>query len=311
MRRLDRANVGLYRVTLKWSGVESKRGRYDWAYYDRLFLRASRSNVRLLPVLLGSPAWAARREPYPPTTSANKRAFYRFAAAAADRYGPTGGFWAGKSFGRSVRAHYWQIWNEPDLPKYWNQTVSPSGYGRFLKATASALNSADSTIQVVSAGLTRDCKNRVGCTTRFLDKMLDDPRVGRAIDVFALHTYTTDWRNALPERLAKARRVLDRHSSSRGKRMIITEFGWSSGGPPSKYRVSRSEQARRLEYVYRQLLRVRRKYRLMGAVWFGYRDPGHKAGKRDFWARHTGVFDSRNRAKPAWSSLLEITGGRR
>jgi hypothetical protein len=55
-------------------------------------------------------------------------AFSRFAAAAAQRY-----------------VNYfvaWEIWNEPDLPRFWPPTPRPDVYARLVSATCAAIKGA-------------------------------------------------------------------------------------------------------------------------------------------------------------------------
>src|SRR3954452_17252189 len=65
-QRMGHARVGIYRTTMLWSIVESRRGRHDWRYYDEMIARAAHAGVTLLPTLVGSPHFAAKRETYPP-----------------------------------------------------------------------------------------------------------------------------------------------------------------------------------------------------------------------------------------------------
>jgi polysaccharide biosynthesis protein PslG len=122
--RIDRANVDLWRNIFVWATVEAEKGTYRWTRYDRLFADAAANNVRIIPVLIGSPRWANWKPQLPPKDAATRRRFYQFAEAAVARYGPHGEFWRDKPYPASVRATDWEVWNEPNLRNYWG-TVDP------------------------------------------------------------------------------------------------------------------------------------------------------------------------------------------
>ena len=62
--------------------------------------------------------------------------------------------------------------------------------------------------------------------------------------------------------------------------MWITEVGWATGPKDDGYfTVPESAQQVKLDELYRQLLTVRPGYRLLGAVWFDYRDHDRKPGQ--------------------------------
>jgi len=86
-KQLKASSVRTYRLLLSWIRVERPAPRSDGthSYYDSVFVNTGRRGVRIMPLLDGSPRWAASRSTYPPTTSTGKLAFRRFAAAAAKR----------------------------------------------------------------------------------------------------------------------------------------------------------------------------------------------------------------------------------
>ena len=97
--KLAGSNVRLYRMDVLWNKVEPRPPRsdgthvYEWRYYDRMFRTAARHGVRILPVLQGSPRWAASRPQIQPRTTVGKAAFAAFAreaGSATGRPGPCG-----------------------------------------------------------------------------------------------------------------------------------------------------------------------------------------------------------------------------
>ena len=300
--RLDRANVHVWRNIFVWNTVESERGTYKWDRYDRMFADAAANNVRILPILIGSPKWANWKPQLPPKNADTRRRFYKFSEAAVARYGPHGEFWRGKPYPRSVRAVDWEVWNEPNLRNYWGK-VDPRAYGNFLRLTSAAANRADPDVRIVSGGLyTGGCSAGM-CVDDFVRGMFSVDGVEEAVDAVAIHPYTAKGTDGVFDWLDVLRREIRRATGS-SKRLMITEFGWSTSG--SHYTtVSRDAQARLLNSTFRELIARRHEYRLTAAIWFGFKDLGG-----DSWQNGTGLFDQEGRIKPSWRKLVEVTDGR-
>lgn len=307
--RLGRAEARLYRVNLNWSAIDRGGGSYYWDRYDALFDRAAASGVRLMPVLIGSPRWAAPKPQWPPRSASNRRAFRRFTAAAVQRYGPNGQFWKGKPHSSWVRARWWQVWNEPNHRSWWtNRKPNARAYASMLIDISAAAKQTDPAVKILSAGLPQSAVRRSCgslCISTFLTDVFEVRGAARAIDAVAVHTYSRDTDDVLA-RLDYARSAMRKFRDARNKHLWITETGWATGGNHPAFTTTYSGQARRLEDSYRKLLRVRYRYNLLGAVWFNLRDPYRSSS----WQRNTGLFDWRGRSKPAWRALLKITGGR-
>jgi polysaccharide biosynthesis protein PslG len=316
LARLHRAEVHSYRLNLLWSRVEWAPGRYNWKYYDALFLRAARADVRVLPVFLGSPAWVCNPNcryhilHYPPRTDRARKRFYRFVYEAARRYGPNGYFWSDKGLPRAIRVKWFQVWNEPNIPNYWNNAPSPEGYARLLKNAALAVKRADRDVRVLAAGLPYSTKRSSSAPIPmpiFVRRMLAVPGVASAVDGIAVHTYTPRV-SGLFEYLNLARRAMRASLGGATKPLFITEFGWATGGA-SGVSTTPAKQAELLRSAYGQLLERHAAYRLQGAFWFSYMDRRPKPGAAAWFGWYTGLFDRNGRAKPSWREYTAVTGG--
>jgi hypothetical protein len=117
------------RVTLDWSQIEPRKGRFDWSVPDALLAALHAHRIAPLVTLYGSPRWAngGRAENWAPKRGAT---FAAFARAAARRY-------------RYV--HLWTIWNEPNQVRSLRPT-SPRIYTQRL------LNPAYAAIHAVQRG---------------------------------------------------------------------------------------------------------------------------------------------------------------
>lgn len=302
--RMGTGKVGLFRFNLEWSVVEATRGTYDWSRYDRLVGQAAAAGVRGLPVLYGSPGWAARRNTYPPRSSA-RRSFSRFLTAVADRYGRGGDFWREHPELRSRVVTHWQVWNEPNLPVYWNRRPSARQYASLVKLARRSLRRGDRRAKVVLAGLPR---SRLGAKPEtYLRRLYRVRGFRRQFDVVAIHPYARDDRGVAAA-IRRIRKVMDAGRDRRTP-IWITEVGWATSGPRSVFRTSRRGQATRVRKTFRTVLRLRRSHRVGAVIWFAWRDRPLNEGERDWWAVHTGLLGLDGEPKPGWRELVRVTGG--
>ncbi len=318
MDKLRRANVQSYRIQLNWASVESRRPTgncspggtscrryYDWSHYDRLFARAAARGLRVLPVVLGSPRWAYSKQTTPPLGPVGRRSYYDFTKAAARRYGPNGTFWSGRGVPRALRAHYWQIWNEPNLPNYWNGRPNPAQYASFLSGASDAANRGDPDVRIVVGGLPYSTIRGTIDPRTFLRGMFRANRnIYKKFTAVGLHPYARN-----PDLVLEAVRVMRIAMNDIGrmgsKDIYLTELGWASGRSDGRFQVSESTQARYLRDIYGKLLGARNRYNIRGAIWFSLID----VRGADWWGERTGLLRSSGSEKPSWSSLKRVTGG--
>src|SRR5262245_60341379 len=97
------AGFAAVRTDLFWHDVERERGRYDFSTYDGLM--ASLKRYALTPILILDYGNRLYDGGDAPRSDEARRAFARFAGAAAARYA-----------GQGV---IWEIWNEPNVRWAW------------------------------------------------------------------------------------------------------------------------------------------------------------------------------------------------
>lgn len=303
---LRRAKVKVYRQQISWAVVQPRQGKpYVWDRYDRIFANAGRQGITILPVLLGSPPWAARKAPYPPNSLSNRRAFYRFAETAASRYGPNGAFWKERGInGAAVGARSWQVWNEPNLGNYWNKRPNAAEYARLVRGTDQAIKRANAGATTILAGL--PYSKYAVAPADFLRAMFRaDPKIYNAFGSAAVHPYARTPSYAIDYGVRPFRAALNRLLPRGVYRSIwVTEIGWATGRPDGRFQVREATQARNLEVFYNKLLAIRKSHRIKGAIWYSYADrPG-----ADWWAERTGLLRTSGSAKPSWYRLKCVTG---
>ena len=124
--------VNHVRVEFPWRFIEPQRGVYDWSRADLIVSEADAYHVPLAPVVVYSPPWVGA-----PTAAPSPDDFRAFMEALVGRYHSS--------------IHYWELWNEPDLDKYWSagerayvESILVPGY--------QGVKSADPSAQVVLGG---------------------------------------------------------------------------------------------------------------------------------------------------------------
>jgi hypothetical protein len=282
------------------SGAESVRAAFDWrasqpsesgpidfSAMDAVVLAAARQRLEVLPVVHRTPDWAAAQPSHgagsPPRGTTG---YTRFLTALVGRYGPRGSLWTEQPDVPRMPIRDWQVWNEPNLTRYWSSQPFARPYVKLLRASRRALRAADPRSRTIMAGLPNE-------SWIALRKVYRAGGRG-AFDAVALHPYTGRPRNVV--RLVElARREMRRGRDGR-KPIWITELSW----PASKGRTSGASgfvttergQADRLESALLLLSRARRRLRIERVIWYTWLS---REGSRN-------AFD--------WSGLRRVRGGR-
>lgn len=168
------AGAGLHwtREEFLWEGVEPARGAHNeslLARHDARVEKLAAAGIRILGLLDYGVEWSTGGGA--PSTDEQRADFARYAAFMAERY-------------RGVITH-WEVWNEPNLEKFWRGTPDPGAYGRLLRTTAAALRAVDPEIQVVGGAIS-------GCGRKdraFLLRALAAAGPG-ACDIVSIHPYS-------------------------------------------------------------------------------------------------------------------------
>ena len=271
-----------------------------WAHSDRAVRIAARRGLRLLPVVVTSPAWAARRDHLasPPEGTATYAAFV---GTLVERYGPNGTFWRENPSLRRAPLREWQIWNEPTHPGFWSDQPWVEDYVALARAARAEVRRLDPRGRTIAAGF-------VGPSWESLEAMMKVPGAKTAFDAVAIHPYTRNILGVL-DMLRLCRQALDRAGLKRMP-MYATEVTWpSSKGRAERFgfEMTEAEQARQLKGGIRVLARERRWLRLTRVYWFTWLthdestvDPFDYSGLRKLMP--SGAV----RTKPAFTSYLTV-----
>ncbi len=291
------AGAGILRQEFNWATIEQQPGQYKWGNYDALVREAAKHGIEVMPMLIDPPTFRASHAKgsdgaiYPPKNYAD---LGDFGAAIAHRYGPNGSFWAANPSVPKVPVHRYELWNEPNIPRFWEPSPNAAQYVAMVKAAAPRIRAADSSAEIISAGISEPRNPCCVPLRTYLAQMYGAGARG-VFDSIALHPY---WETAegVVGLVEAARQIMSDGGDSKAG-LWITEVGWATGGDPYRYNTDEAGQAARLTTLYRTLVQRRCELGMRGVVWTMWRDqpPGE-------WTQYTGLERSNGSAKPAFEA---------
>jgi hypothetical protein len=258
--RMATNGVETVRLAMRWDVIAAGGdGSLDLAGPDAEVAAAAARGLRVLPVVQGTPGWAASSPTKPP---ADPAAFGRFMTALVARYGPDGTFWAERADLPRLPIRAWQVWNEPNLTRYWTGKPFAKTYVKLLRAAHRALRDADPGATIVLGGLPNE-------SWKALRRIYRAGGHG-AFDAVALHPYTGKPADVL--RIVRLAREVMRDYGDRRLPIWITELSWPAAkgkvDHPVGFETTNKGQARKLDAVMKRLVAARRQYRIERVIWY-------------------------------------------
>lgn len=294
------AGVTSVRGDFSWRLIQAGgRTAYDWAQTDRIVEAANRHGVGLLPILTETPDWARRLLCVVPGACPPRDPddFARFARAAAERYAPLG-----------VRA--WEIWNEPNLARFW-AVPNPLGYGRLFVAAQSAITSVDPGATVLLGGLAGGATLIGGGLDPrpFLRGVCLLTSACRVASGLAYHPYTD---GTLPSKTNQLSAWAKISRTTPSLRSVLADSGvpdlpiWLTevGAPTGSNNVvpnyvTESVQAQIVQDAYAT---ARTEPGVVSLYWYSYRDEPGLVGAEAFF----GLKRADGSPKPAWQVFVDV-----
>lgn len=259
---IARSGTRTIRVAAYWSDLEPADGVRRLETLDALVLSAARRGIGVMPVVHRTPQWAAAQPDVVASPPKDPRTYARFLTALVARYGPSGSLWRANPGVQRRPIRRWQVWNEPDIPRFWSVENWAPGYAKLLKVAYAALHRADRNSVVVAAGLT----NRSWVDLRKLYRA----GARRSFDVAAIHPFSRRVGNVV-KLVGLARKEMVRAGDTR-KPLMLTEVSWSSGKGVSTFNygweTTEAGQAQRVRQALPALARLRGPLRLAGVYWY-------------------------------------------
>ncbi len=122
---------------LEWRLAEPSKGTYDWYGLDQLLGMAQDLQLQVILRVTSAPDWARSGSENAPPDDMNDLGDFMF-ALASHAQGEVAGY---------------IIWNEPNLPHFWDGSPSPAEYVSMLAAVYDRVKAGDPDALVVTAGM--------------------------------------------------------------------------------------------------------------------------------------------------------------
>lgn len=287
MAALSALGLKWVRVHLHWYHLEPQEGVFELAALDDTASQLVAHGLEALFCLVGSSRFATTApsgtteyiDVWPPRDNAE---FANRLVALARRY---------------PMVTYWQIWNEPNSPGFWQPQEDAAAYARLFNTAATALKTALPDRKAVMAGMMYF--SVMPSTGKLMLQVLGESRDVRGADVVAYHPYTDQPEGEPGTMLRETGNWLNAGLRHFGAREIwATEFGWSTYPGPVVVQsiISEEEQA---DYLLRRLsLMMTMDYDRV--FWFALSDLDERAPPRD---RFYGLLRRDGTPKPAYHAL--------
>jgi hypothetical protein len=304
------ARVRTNRFLVNWRRVEPSQGSFSWNFTDQFIGRLASRGIRAVPVLWGNPDWVSGGAARPPLDSAyDVNAWRNFLKALVARYGPSGSYWttayrqqhgAGAT---PLPVQSWQIWNEPNLKKFYLPYPAPKEYARLVKLSHDAIKSQDPQARIVLAGMPGygDLK-----AWDFLNSFYSVAGIKNYFDAAALHPYASDLAHVRLE-IQNVRGVMANRADG-ATPLWITEIAWGSA-PPDSFGINKglTGQANMLYGAYKMILQNRSAWNVQRLFWYLWRDPRASQAATCSFCASAGLLRYDRTPKPAYSTFRGFT----
>ncbi len=199
LARMRKAGIRWARADFSWSAAEPRQGEWDYTRFDRTVRMAEEAGVQLLPILDYDVPWARPAHEH-------LAAWKTYVRKTVRRY--------------KDHIRYWEVWNEPNLEKFWNDEPDPVAYAKLLAATYDTIKNIDPDLQVVFGGVS-------GIPMDYIEGVLE-AEGGDKFDVLAVHPYRyphAPEERSLIEDLRELRRLMADFGHG-GRPIWVTEMGY-------------------------------------------------------------------------------------
>ena len=281
MEMLAAAGFRWVRMDFSWEGTERRAGEYNFAGYDRLLRSLDRFGIRALLILdYSNPLYDQGLSPH---TEEGRKAFARWAAAAAVHF--------------KDRGVLWEVWNEPNLRQFWKPQGNAQHYAKLARETCDAVHLAAPGSLCIGPATSR-------IPLDFIGQCFENGLLG-VWDAVSVHPYRSQApETVLPEYEALRREIRRYAPAGRVIPVISGEWGFSSIA-------TQMTPERQGDYLARQFL-TNLSAGVPISIWYDWHDDGADEKEKEHhfgtvaFPYHAGrepVYDP----KPAWDAAKKLT----
>ncbi len=283
---LKEAGFGWVRKDFDWATIEKNEGEYNFEKYDAFVNALNNAGIKVLLILnYRNPLYDSNLSPY---TNIGRRAFARFAEAAARHY--------------ANNDVAWEIYNEPNWG-FWKPVPNVEHYIELARVVTQTLKRAAPRQPILApalAGPTSDQSKKEASYT-YLNAVLNDP-VAKQWNAISIHPYCTPKK---PECIFNEAPRLNSLLSWHGIKApyIFSEWGYHTA---NRKGVSEDVQA---AYAARAFL-ITSSMRMPFSIWYDWQDtaddPGD--GEHNYGLLYYNMLDSNSDGtrKPAFNAIRDL-----
>ena len=218
---LKELGVAIVRVDFLWSDIEPSPGIFKFQKYDEIVNILANRNIAVLAILDYNPSWI--------NNAWNSRPDFKLYI----NYAKT----VVRHFKGKVK--YWEIWNEPDSPAYWQPQDYLLSYVKLLKQVYPAIKKEDPSCYVLNGGVANP----------FSVKLLYKYGAKDYFDILNVHIFADPYSSEFPSYIRSVYKGIVKTMDKYGdfnKKIWVTEIGcpgrdntfkrWWMGKSPTQYR---------------------------------------------------------------------------
>jgi len=264
------AGIGWVRTDFAWSGVERQPGQWHFEMLDETVDWAEAERVRILPILDYDVAWARPAHEH-------LDLWLDYVRRVVTRY--------------KDRIRHWEVWNEPNLEKFWKDKPDPAAYVKLLRATHREIKRIDPGLVVVLGGT-------AGIPWEYIEGIYEAGGRGH-FDVMNVHPYRypgSPEERPLFDDLVRLRELMQKHGDA-AKPVWITEMGWPTHQGPRGV----SEQRQALMFARSYLLALQSGVEVV--FWYEFQAT---EGRTDYNEHHFGIVHRELDPKPAYQAMKTL-----
>ncbi len=316
LQSLKATHVRTVRYLFQWESIQPKNAStFRWGPSDNFVGRLAHSGIRAVPTVWGNPKWVdgLNDTSRPPIDHPQDRvAWQNFLKAVANRYGPSGTYWSNgykQDWGANaipLPIQSYQIWNEPNLKKYFIPYPAPKEYAQLLQLSSTALKSVDPKAQVVLGGMPGSGDVNASVFLDQLYKQVKVPNVQRFFDAAALHPYAPTI-SQVQSQITQFRSIMKKHGDA-ATPLWISEIAWGSAPPDSRgINKGPAGQAQMLKDAYNLILSHRATWNIKNIFWYHWRDPKQSHASCTFCSS-AALLNFNRTKKPAYAQFKSFAG---
>lgn len=249
------AGFKIVRKDIFWNHVEREKQLFNFAGYDQLTQSLIKNGIRPYYILDYSNSLYEKNRSV--VTKEGQDAFVRYVSKVTSRYK-----------GKGV---IWEIWNEPNIGKFWNPQPNFDEYLNLVKRVSKTIKENDSSGIVVApalAGLNDE-------SLKWLEELLKKGFLNY-IDALSVHPYRSQTPETVIVDYQKLRILLSKYSS-KDITILSGEWGYSTAQGPGTANMNEYTQA---NYLVRMFL-INLLSDIPISIWYDWKNDGIDLSNRE------------------------------